>query len=43
MIFCQNTIAVTLYDNLITMRDTDKKFELEGDILRKIIKKKLQR
>ena len=28
------TIPVTLYDNLLTFRDTDKKLKLEGDILK---------
>ena len=27
------TIPVTLYYNLLTFRDTDKKFELHGDVL----------
>ena len=26
------TIPVTLFDNLLTFRDTDKKFELQGDV-----------
>ena len=26
-------MPVTLYDNLFTFRDADKKFELEGDLL----------
>ena len=33
------TIPVTLYDNLLTFRDTDKKFELEGDLLEMITNK----
>ena len=33
------TIPVTLYDTLLTFRDTDKKFELEGDLLKLITKK----
>ena len=30
----KKTIPVTLYDNLLTFHDTDKKFELEGILLR---------
>ena len=33
------TIPVTLYNNLLTFRDTDKKFELKGDLLKVITKK----
>ena len=33
------TIPVTLYNNLLTFRDTDKKFELNGDPLKKITDK----
>ena len=33
------TKSVTLYDNLLTIRDTDRKFELEGDISKKITNK----
>ena len=29
------TISVTLYNNLLTFRDTDKKFELQGNLLKK--------
>ena len=28
------TIAVTLYNNILTLRDTDKEFELQGDLLK---------
>ena len=31
-----NTIPITLYNNLLTFRDTGKEFELEGDFLRMI-------
>ena len=30
------TIPITLYDNLLTFRDTGKEFELTGDLLKKI-------
>ena len=33
------TIPVTLYNNLLTFRDEDKKFELQGDLLKMITKK----
>ena len=29
----QNTIPVSLYNNLLTFRDTDKEFKLQGDFL----------
>ena len=32
-------IPVTLYNNLLTFHDTDKKFELDGDISKMMIKK----
>ena len=31
-----NTIPITLYDNLLTFRDTDKKLELKGNLLKMI-------
>ena len=34
-------IYVTLYDNLLNFRDTNKKFQLDGDILKMIIEKTL--
>ena len=34
------TIPVTLHDNLLNFRDTDKKFELQGDLLKLITNKK---
>ena len=34
-----NTIPITLYNNLLTFRDTDKVFELKGDLLKKITNK----
>ena len=34
-----NTIPVTLFDNLLTFRDTNYKFELKGDLLKMITKK----
>ena len=34
-----NTIPVTLYNNLLTFRDTGKIFELKGDLLKKITNK----
>ena len=33
------TIPVTHYDNLLTFRDTDKKFELIRNLLKMITKK----
>ena len=33
------TIPVTLYRNLLTFRDTDKKFELQGNLLKMITNK----
>ena len=35
-------IPATVCDNLLTFGNTDEKFELEGDLLKKISKKKLQ-
>ena len=35
-----NTTPVTLYDNLLTLRDTGKVFELQGDLLKLITNKK---
>ena len=34
-----NTTPVTLYNNLLTFRDTDKEFELKGDLLKMITNK----
>ena len=34
-----NTIPITLYNNLLTFRDTGKEFELKGDLLKMIINK----
>ena len=34
------TIPITLHDNLLTFRDTNKVFELKGDLLEKITKSK---
>ena len=34
-----NTIPITLYNNLLTFRDTDKEFELKGDVLKMITNK----
>ena len=36
------TIPVTLSDNLLTFRDTDKKFEVEGALFKMIIKKEVE-
>ena len=33
-LFLHNTIPVTLYNNLLTFRDTGKKLELKGDLLK---------
>ena len=38
-ILINKTIPSTLYDNLLTFRDTDKKFELERDLLKMITNK----
>ena len=38
LLICK-TIPVTLYNNLLTFRDTDKRFELEGDFLKMITMK----
>ena len=35
-----NTIPITLYNNLLTFRDTNKQFELKGDLLKRIANKK---
>ena len=35
-----NSIPVTLYDNLLTFRDTGKEFKLKGDLLKMITNKK---
>ena len=32
----KNTIPITLYNNLLTFRDTGKEFELKGDLLKMI-------
>ena len=34
-----NTIPITLYNNLLTFRDTNKQFELKGDLLKMITNK----
>ena len=34
-----NTIPITLYNNLLTFRDTDKEFELKGNLLKMITNK----
>ena len=34
-----NSIPITLHDNLLTFRDTNKQFELKGDLLKMITKK----
>ena len=34
-----NTIPITLQDNLLTIRDRGKQFELKGDLLKKITNK----
>ena len=36
----QSTIPITLYNNLLTFRDTGKEFELTGDLLKMITNKK---
>ena len=38
-ILINKTIPVTLFDVLLTSRDTCKKFELQGDLLKKLTKK----
>ena len=35
----QNTIPITLYNNLLTFRDTGKEFELKGDLLKMVTNK----
>ena len=35
----QNSIPITLHDNLLTFRDTNKQFELNGDLLEMITNK----
>ena len=35
-----NTIPITLYNKMVTFRDTGKEFELKGDLLEKITNKK---
>ena len=35
----KNTILITLYNNLLTFRDTRKEFELKGDLLKMITNK----
>ena len=37
----KNTIPITLYNNLLTFRDTGKVFESKGDLLEMITKKKV--
>ena len=34
-----NTIPITLYNKLFAFRDTGKKFELKGDLLKKMTNK----
>ena len=34
-----NTLLTTLFDNLLKFHDTDKKFELEGEFLKKVTNK----
>ena len=34
----ENTIPITLHDNLITFRDTGKEFEIKGDLLKLVTK-----
>ena len=34
-----NTIPITLYNNLLTFRDTGKEFELKGDLLKMMTNK----
>ena len=34
-----NSIPITLYNNLLTFRDTNKQFELKGDLLKMITNK----
>ena len=34
-----NSIPITLHDNLLTFRDTSKKFELKGDLSKMITNK----
>ena len=34
-----NSIPITLHDNLLTFHDTNKEFELKGDLLKMITKK----
>ena len=35
----KNTIPITLHDNLLTFHDTNKQFELKGDLLKMITNK----
>ena len=35
----RNTTPITLYNNMLTFRDTGKEFELKGDLLKKITNK----
>ena len=34
-----NTLLITLHDNLLTFRDTNKQFDMKGDILKMITNK----
>ena len=36
----KKTLAVTLFNNLLTFRDTDRKFKLQGDLLKSGTNKK---
>ena len=38
-ILLKNTIPITLHNNLLTFRDTDKVFEIKGDLLKMITNK----
>ena len=35
----KNTIPITLYNNMLTFRDTAREFEMKGDFLKKITNK----
>ena len=39
VLLIHNTKPITLYNNLLTFRDTGKEFEMNGDLLKMIIKK----
>ena len=38
VLFIHNTISITLHNNLLTFRDSNKVFELKGDLLKMITK-----